>query len=276
MKWVFTFLLLMLLTTFGCENEDDVLPMPPASEEGPVPVKPVEKPEEEKPPVNLQEDVYHYGSFMGMPYRILFPRHYDSLKSYPLHLFLHGIGERGSDNEKQLSVGASFYQADSIRNLYPAFVVYPQCPGNDYWFSHYMTKTLKAFIDTLTSHYLIVEEKISIGGFSMGAFGTFSMVARNPGFFESAVAISGDGDESKAILMAKTRWQIFAGKKDHIVPPSKTEKMAQALKKAGASVSFTLFPEADHGATWWFAFSEPDFFYKLFSIQTDPLEKIRK
>jgi predicted peptidase len=108
----------------------------------------------------------------------------------------------------------------------------------------------------------------------MGAFGTFAIVARNPHFFESAVAISGEADEDKASLMAKTKWQIFAGKKDNIVPAVKTEKIAKALEKAGASVSFTLFPEADHGATWWYAFSQPDFFYKLFSVEVRVPEKI--
>lgn len=265
MKWVFAFLFFMLLIGPACENDEQVLPMPPVTEEeSPAPVTPEEKPEKVKPPVDFAEDLFKAGSFEGMPYRILFPRGYDSLVTYPLHLFLHGVGERGSDNEKQLSVGASFFQADSIRDRYPAFVVFPQCPGNDYWFSHYMTRKIKTFIDTLTAQYQVLEERISIGGFSMGAFGTFAVVASNPGFFESAVAISGDGDENKASLMARTNWQIFAGKKDHIVPASKTEQMAEALQEAGARVTFVLFPEADHSATWWYAFSQPDFFQKLF------------
>ena len=36
-------------------------------------------------------------------YRILLPQNFDETKKYPLHLFLHGIGERGSDNKKQLT-----------------------------------------------------------------------------------------------------------------------------------------------------------------------------
>ena len=37
-----------------------------------------------------------------LPYRILYPKDYDSTKRYPLFLFLHGSGERGHDNETQL------------------------------------------------------------------------------------------------------------------------------------------------------------------------------
>jgi predicted esterase len=106
---------------------------------------------------------------------------------------------------------------------------------------------------------------MSIGGFSMGAYGTFAMVAENPGFFQNAVAISGDGNENQASFMATTRWQIFAGKKDDVVPSTDTEEMASALKKAGASVSFTLFPDASHGNTWQKAFAGKDFFSTLFS-----------
>ena len=37
-----------------------------------------------------------------LKYRILFPENYDKDKKYPLVIFLHGAGERGNDNEKQL------------------------------------------------------------------------------------------------------------------------------------------------------------------------------
>nr|AIA83987.1 CAZy families CE1 protein [uncultured Chitinophaga sp.] len=44
-----------------------------------------------------------YSSDVGsLPYRIMFPENYDPGKKYPLVIFLHGSGERGSDNAKQL------------------------------------------------------------------------------------------------------------------------------------------------------------------------------
>jgi hypothetical protein len=54
------------------------------------------------------------------------------------------------------------------------------------------------------------------------------------------------------------------------VASSKTAEMAKALEKALASVSFTLYPYADHGNTWQKAFSESDFFYRLFSDKVSP------
>jgi predicted peptidase len=204
-----------------------------------------------------------------MPYRILVPRNFDASKNYPLHLFLHGKGQRGTDNEQQLEVGASYFQEDSVRDNYPAFVVLPQCPESQVWFDDWAIQTLKDLIDMLVRNYRVNEKRRSIGGFSMGAFGTFAMVARYGPLFEAAVAISGAGEDEKASLMSQTKWRIFAGERDDVVSSSESMRMAVALENAGASVSFILYNEADHSNTWVKAFSEPDFFYWLFSEKVD-------
>src|SRR6478735_105514 len=68
-----------------------------------------------------------------LPYRVLLPKYYDVKKEYPLIVFLHGSGERGSDNEAQLIHGWDLFLRDSIREKFPAIVVFPQCPQNSYW-----------------------------------------------------------------------------------------------------------------------------------------------
>ncbi|MEO5602760.1 MAG: dienelactone hydrolase family protein [Cyclobacteriaceae bacterium] len=267
MRQVVKSLISIVLIISGCEKHDDeVFPLPPATEiSAPSPITQVSEPE--KSSLNLKIETFQYQTYGNMPYRVLVPRNYDPAKNYPLHVFLHGIDERGTDNEQQLILGASNFQVDSIRDNYPAFIIFPQCPKEFYWFSEPVTQTLKRLIDSFVTDNKVNEDKISIGGFSMGAYGTFAMVAQNPGFFEAAVAISGDGDVSKVSSMVSTNWQIFAGEKDVVVSSSKTEKMAMALEKAGASVSFTLFPGADHGSTWLKAFSKPDFFFWIFSSE---------
>jgi predicted peptidase len=264
MNGVQKILICLLLLTSACEKHDEITPIPPVSRHPAVPAE--ENPsKEDESSLDFTSGLYQYGKFEEMPYRVLVPRDYDQEKSYPLHIFLHGMDERGTDNEKQLSAIAKKFQVDSIRQNYPAFIIFPQCPSSLYWFDKPATQVLKGLIDSFVKNNHVDPEKISIGGFSMGAYGTFAMVAENPGFFQNAVAISGDGDENKAPSMATTGWQIFAGKKDDVVPSSKTERMATALRDAGASVAFKIFPEADHGGTWPKAFAEHNFFSLLFS-----------
>lgn len=64
----------------------------------------------------------------------MYPVHYDVKKSYPLIVYLHGAGLRGNDNEHQLTESGRFFLNDSIRNKYPAIVIFPQCPSDSMWF----------------------------------------------------------------------------------------------------------------------------------------------
>ena len=62
----------------------------------------------------------------SLPYRILLPENYDKTKKYPLVLFLHGRGESGADNEKQLIHGAKLFLSAEARKNFPTIVIFPQ------------------------------------------------------------------------------------------------------------------------------------------------------
>lgn len=265
-------LIICMLILSACDKPEEIKPVLPAKDTTATVTK-TEAPEKapgktesvDSAKIQYNTAEYQYKKFRNMPYRILLPEKYDPSKKYPLLIFLHGIGERGTDNKKQLTWGSSLYQADSIREKYPAFVIFPQCPTTHKWVDNEMTETLKGLLDEVAEDYRIDNNRLYVGGLSMGAYGTYAMVAQYPGLFTAAVAISGDGDSNKASGMAKTRWRIFAGGKDHVVSSDLSEKMAAALKKSGASVSLTVYPGADHPGSWIKAFAEPDFCSWLFS-----------
>lgn len=227
-----------------------------------------------------------------LPYRLLLPLNYDSAKSYPLVLFLHGAGERGNDNEKQLSHGSSLFLRDSIRRDYPAIVVFPQCPVNSFWanisrkndtarkttsfgFDASQQPTaamglLLKLYEHLKSAYNVNPEKVYVGGLSMGGMGTFEIANRLPHTFAAAFAICGGGDTTTAKNMTDTGWWIFHGLKDDIVNPQLSRNMATALKRAGAEVKLTLYPDDNHNS-WDSTFGEPDLIPWLFghTLKTD-------
>jgi len=82
-------------------------------------------------------DVYQKKLYLNqedtLPYRIMYPPGFDETGKYPLLLFLHGAGERGNDNEKQLVHGGSLFADPANRRDFPAVVVFPQCPQDDWW-----------------------------------------------------------------------------------------------------------------------------------------------
>lgn len=219
-----------------------------------------------------------------LPYRILFPENYDSVKKYPLLIFLHGRGESGSDNEKQLTHGAKLFLIDSIRKKHPAIVVFPQCPANSYW-SNVDIKTENgkrtfSFRDSgeptmamklaqeLVKHiikiYPVAKKQIYVGGLSMGGMGTFEIVRRNPKLFAAAFPICGGANTATASSLKKTKWWVFHGGKDDVVPPSNSETMVEAMKKEKIPVKFTLYPNANHNS-WDLALAEPELLSWLFA-----------
>ena len=68
-----------------------------------------------------------------LPYRLMKPEPIEQDKRYPLVLFLHGAGERGDDNDRQLKHAAAEFAKDENRKKYPCFFVAPQCPKGKSW-----------------------------------------------------------------------------------------------------------------------------------------------
>ncbi|MES2848632.1 MAG: dienelactone hydrolase family protein [Bacteroidota bacterium] len=220
-----------------------------------------------------------------MPYRILLPLNYNSSKNYPLILFLHGSGERGNDNEKQLVHGSNLFLRDSIRQNYTAFVVFPQCSEFGYWSNVFRVENetgrkrftyradgeptpdmalLQELLKSILKTYPIDKKQVYVGGLSMGGMGTFEIVRRNPKIFAAAFPICGGAEPSTASAMKKVHWWIFHGGKDDVVIPAFSEEIVEALKKKKADVKFTLYPEANHNS-WDNAFAEPGLLPWLFS-----------
>jgi predicted peptidase len=221
-----------------------------------------------------------------LPYRLLLPKDYNASKKYPLILFLHGSGERGNDNEKQLMHGAKLFLTDSIRNKYPAIVVFPQCSANSYWSNVSIitdsikktrifnfkpdgepTKAMELVLELLkelSDDYLLDKDRLYVGGLSMGGMGTFELVRRKPKIFAAAFPICGGANAATAKRLKQPAWWIFHGLKDNVVDPVYSKIMAAAIKDQGADVKLTLYPEANHNS-WDAAFAEKELMPWMFS-----------
>lgn len=221
----------------------------------------------------------------SLPYRILLPENYDASKKYPLVLFLHGSGERGNDNEKQLVHGSKLFLWEDVRKQFPAIVVFPQCSLAEYWTNMEIRedsngnrlyspapggepsiamKLTEDLIRKLIEDYGVHKKKIYVGGLSMGGMGTFEIVRRNPKLFAAAFPICGGADPSIAPRLKKVNWWVFHGAKDDAVHPENSIRVVQAMKASKVPVRFTLYPEANHNS-WDPAFAEPELLPWLFS-----------
>ena len=218
-------------------------------------------------------------------YRLLLPLNFDETQKYPVLLFLHGGGERGSDNEKQLTHGAKMFLQSRNRGAFPAIVLIPQCPEDSYWAQvdidrsnypigldfHYekgptppLNQVMELLKTYLSKSYVDIN-RVYIMGMSMGGMGTFEMLYRMPDTFAAAIPICGAGVPETVLAYAKnTPLWVIHGAQDQVVGPNHSVEMVGALLKAGAHPEFTLYHNYNHNS-WDGAFAEPELLPWLFS-----------
>ncbi len=220
-----------------------------------------------------------------LPVRILYPAGFDPSKKYPVILFLHGRGESGNDNEKQLLHGSGQFLDPGFRAENPAIVVFPQCSSGSYWSNvridtdakgkrHFnfqkggmptqAMKLLLAYLNVLKDLEYADRERFYVGGLSMGGMGTYELLRRRPGTFAAAFAVCG-GDNIKNVKNYDhvPLW-LFHGGKDDIVDPAFTQRIADELKNRGADFKLKIYPDANHNS-WDPAFAEWELLPWLFS-----------
>lgn len=216
----------------------------------------------------------------SLPYRLLVPPGYDKSRKYPLLLFFHGAGERGSDNELQLKYPPNeIFKTADFQKAHPCFILVPQCPANARWVemdwgatsgvrpaqpSGPMELALKT-LDAVEGEFNIDRDRVYVAGHSMGGYATWDCVTRYPGRFAAAIALCGGGDPSTVTAeVARVPIWAFHSTDDNIVPVVRTQQMVEALKKAGGSPKYTEYHDAGH-LIWSRAFHEPGLFDWLFA-----------
>lgn len=214
----------------------------------------------------------------SIPYRFLKPDPAAKPDAkYPLVIFLHGAGERGTDNARPLVHGVKKFATDEYRRKYPCFVIAPQCPGGSRWVevdwaldSHTMPETISdplrltmELVASLQKELPIDPDRIYITGLSMGGFGTWDAVQRFPEKFAAAAPVCGGADLDRLNTIAKVPLWTFHGAKDTVVKPQRSRNAVEALKKAGGQPKYTEYPEVGHDS-WVKAYDTAELYEWMF------------
>lgn len=194
---------------------------------------------------------------VALDYLLHVPKAYaqDDATAWPLILFLHGAGERGSDLELVKKHGIPRIveeQAD-----FPFITVSPQCPLELDW--TWQTDALLALLDDITQAYRVDPARIYLTGLSMGGFGTWALAQVAPERFAAIAPICGGGNRRRARRLVGIPTWVFHGAKDDVVPLKASEEMVEALKNAGGDVTFTVYPEAKHDS-WTETYANPELY----------------
>ncbi len=180
----------------------------------------------------------------GLKYRLFGERKLKGAKLYPLVIYLHGKG--GDVMTPEVPGQASEFAKEANYRKRPCFIMAPQCPPDGFWSGNNNTNVVK-IIATLVKNLPVDEERIYVTGYSMGGYGTFDIVAKEPKLFAAAVPVAGGGNPATASSMKRVPFWVFHGDADPVVNVEQSRTMVEALKKARAKVAFTEIPGGNHG-----------------------------
>jgi predicted peptidase len=175
----------------------------------------------------------------------------DTNRRWPLVLFLHGAGERGDDIETIKKHGLPKLIAQG--KDFPCVVVSPQCPVGEWW----NVVILDALVEKIASEERIDRDRIYVTGLSMGGFGTWALAIHNPNRYAAILPICGGGEIQRAWAIAKIPAWTFHGDLDPTVPIARSQQMVDALKAAGGSPRFTIYPGYHHDS-WTVTYENPE------------------
>jgi len=220
---------------------------------------------------------------MELPYRLLKPKDFDPKRKYPLVIYFHGSGERGTNNVAQLGFGVKAFASDEIMLKYPCFVIAPQCPAyptnpsptwsatqweaTDQTMPEKPSKPIAAaseLLDAIRTEFPIDPTRIYVTGISDGGFGTWDMLQRHPDIFAAGVPVCGGGDKALAPRLAKIPIWIFHGANDAAVKVKLSQDMVAALKVAGGQPKYDEYPGVGHNC-WDRAYATEELYDWLFA-----------
>ena len=201
---------------------------------------------------------------LSLKYLLFLPEDYEKYHGeWPLMLFLHGAGERGDDLELVKKHGPP--KIVETQPDFPFILVSPQCPAGVWWTDK--LDELEGLLDEITARYRVDESRVYLTGLSMGGFGTWALGARCPDRFAAIVPICGGGSFVHRHALRRMPTWVFHGAKDNTVPLEESERMVEALRKAGnPEVRFTVYPEAGHDS-WTETYDNPELYNWLLEHQ---------
>lgn len=173
------------------------------------------------------------------------PAGYTQGRDWPLIVFLHGMGERGSDGWNQTGVGlgpAIRARPEEFRCL----VAMPQCPADRIWACAESEPLFLAALDEMRKRYAVDRSRTYLTGISMGGSGTWWLGARHIEQFAALVPICGESFVDLAPKLVTRPIWAFHGALDETHPVELSRRMVAAVRAAGGEVRYTEYPKVGH------------------------------
>jgi predicted peptidase len=188
-------------------------------------------------------------------YSVFIPRDYTPSQKYPTIVFLHGIGESGSDGKKCTTVGLGPAIAQRNGN-FPFIVVFPQT-GWD-WTTDRSDNIMMDALKDVEKNYSVDTSRVSLTGMSSGGKGVWALGAKHTDVFAALVPMAGYAYKDAVPKLKNMPVWALHNSGDFIVPVGGTRDMVKRLKAEGnPNVHYSEFKATGHNC-WDAAYDQGD------------------
>lgn len=170
--------------------------------------------------------------------------------AWPLVVFLHGSGERGTELAR-VKVHGPPKQVDQGRD-FPFVLCSPQLEEGRTWSAH----DQHALIGALQARLRIDPARICATGLSLGGAGVWAWAAAYPQDLAAIAPVCGYGDPAEVCQASGVPVRAYHGAADDVVPLAAQQACVDALRACGGQVDFTVYPGVGHDA-WTPAYEDP-------------------
>jgi predicted peptidase len=216
-------------------------------------------------------------------YVVYLPPAWSAERTWPVILFLHGVGECGKDGHRQTKVGIGSALRATPERI-PAIVVFPQIRKGECWLGEPAEAAMKA-LRSATQEFRGDPNRTYLTGLSLGGFGAWHIALAYPNTFAAMIPICGgivpngsatsvrqspltttvpDPYEYTAGKLRDLPIWMFHGEKDDVTLPSEARAMYEALTAAGGNVRYTEYKSEEH-MVWDCAYGEDSLWKWLFA-----------
>jgi predicted peptidase len=217
------------------------------------------------------------------PYSVYVPRAFDGSKAWPVILFLHGSGERGTDGLRSTQIGAgAAIRANPDR--VPAIVVFPQAPPDSRWLGDPADAAMAALEKSIVEFHGD-RHRVYLTGLSMGGYGAWHLALVHPNTFAALIVVCGGllphatttaVQQSPLTMAASDPYaftahalralpiRMFHGDADPVIPVEESRRMAENLAHEGADARYVEYPGIGHNA-WDRAYGDAETWAWLFA-----------
>ena len=207
--------------------------------------------------------MFEIRQFDGMAYLLRYPEGYEEGGRYPVIVFLHGSGSRGT-NIYRLKQN-DFFETVAAYGAFPFIVAAPLCHENS-WFD--LWEHVLGMTDELTAQPFCDCERVYVMGVSMGGYAAWQLAMSRPYLFAALVPICGGGMCWNASRVRRIPIWAHHGEKDPLVPLREGEAIVGAVNAAGGNARLTVYPDMGH-EIWVKVYETPEVFSWLLSQKRD-------